>query len=99
MKRLVAALRHQGAREIHLRSSWPPLRHPCYFGIDIPQEEALVAAGRTVDEIAANIAVDRLGHLSTARVGPARESAATGNAAQEETTKTPVPNDISEGCM
>src|SRR5947209_12283313 len=35
MKRLVAALRNQGAREIHVRSSSPPLRHPCYFGIDI----------------------------------------------------------------
>ena len=52
MKRLVAALRHQGAREIHLRSSSPPLRHPCYFGIDIPQESELIEAGRTIQEVA-----------------------------------------------
>ena len=45
MKRLVAAMRHQGVEEIHLRSSSPPLRHPCYFGIDIPQENELIAAG------------------------------------------------------
>src|SRR5207247_2182798 len=58
MKRLVAALRHQGVREIHLRSSAPPLRHPCYFGIDIPQAAALVAAGRSIQEIANYIGVD-----------------------------------------
>jgi len=71
MKRLVAALRHQGVKEIHLRSSSPPLRHPCYFGIDIPQEEELIAAGRTVEEVAAYIGVDSLGYLSTTGLGRA----------------------------
>ncbi len=71
MKRLVAALRHQGVKEIHLRSSSPPLRHPCYFGIDIPQEEELIAAGRTVEEVAAYIGVDSLGYLSTTSLGRA----------------------------
>ena len=71
MKRLVAALRHQGVKEIHLRSSSPPLRHPCYFGIDIPQEEELIAAGRSVEEIAAYIGVDSLGYLSTTGLGRA----------------------------
>ncbi|HYX48395.1 MAG TPA: hypothetical protein VE843_01535, partial [Ktedonobacteraceae bacterium] len=74
MKRLVAALRHQGVKEIHLRSSSPPLRHPCYFGIDIPQEEELIAAGRTVEEIAAYIGVDSLGYLSTSNLGRALAS-------------------------
>src|SRR6266568_179767 len=69
MKRLVAALRHQGAKEIHLRSSAPPLRHPCYFGIDIPQEDELIAAGRSVQEIADYIGVDSLGYLSVAGLG------------------------------
>ncbi len=71
MKRLVAALRHQGAKEIHLRSSSPPLRHPCHFGIDIPQEEELVAAGRSVSEVAEYIGVDSLGYLSLAGLGRA----------------------------
>jgi len=71
MKRLVAALRHAGAREIHLRSSAPPLRHPCYFGIDIPQEQELIAAGRSVKEIADYISVDSLGYLSIAGLGRA----------------------------
>lgn len=74
MKRLVAALRRQGAREIHLRSSAPPLRHPCYFGIDIPQESELIAAGRTVQEIADYIGVDSLGYLSLAGLGRAINS-------------------------
>jgi amidophosphoribosyltransferase len=74
MKRLVAALRHQGVKQIHLRSSSPPLRHPCYFGIDIPQEEELIAAGRTVEEVAAYIGVDSLGYLSTAGLGRALAS-------------------------
>src|SRR5579875_2542941 len=71
MKRLVAALRHQGAKEIHLRSSSPPLRHPCYFGIDIPREEELIAAGRSVQEIADYIGVDSLGYLSLEGLGKA----------------------------
>lgn len=75
MKRLVAALRHQGVKEIHLRSSAPPLRHPCYFGIDIPQEEELIAAGRTVQEVADYIGVDSLGYLSTAGLARAIASA------------------------
>jgi amidophosphoribosyltransferase len=87
MKRLVAALRHQGVKEIHLRSSSPPLRHPCYFGIDIPQEEELIAAGRSVEEVAAYIGVDSLGYLSTTRLGRALASVA---AIQREADKSSV---------
>ncbi len=99
MKRLVAALRNQGAKEIHLRSSSPPLRHPCYFGIDIPQEEELVAAGRTVDEIAAYIGVDSLGYLSTAGLGRAINSVEIANVLEEDTAKTLLRNEFCYGCM
>ncbi|BCL81972.1 amidophosphoribosyltransferase [Ktedonobacteria bacterium brp13] len=75
MKRLVSALRNRGVKEIHLRSSAPPLRHPCYFGIDIPQEDELIAAGRTVQEIADYIGVDSLGYLSLAGLGRAIQTA------------------------
>lgn len=71
LTRLVAALRRYGAKEIHLRSSAPPLRHPCWFGIDIPQEEELIAAGRTVQEVAEYIGVDSLGYLSIPGLGRA----------------------------
>ncbi len=75
MKRLVAALRHYGAKEIHLRSSAPPLRHPCHFGIDIPQEVELIASGRSVQEVSDYIGVDSLGYLSIAGLGRAISSA------------------------
>jgi amidophosphoribosyltransferase len=58
-------LREAGAREVHLRISSPPIRHPCYFGIDFPTEHELVASGRTVEEIRSFIGVDSLGYLST----------------------------------
>jgi amidophosphoribosyltransferase len=57
-------LREAGAREIHLRISSPPIRHPCYFGIDFPTATELVAAERTVEEIRNFIGVDSLGYLS-----------------------------------
>jgi amidophosphoribosyltransferase len=75
VKRLVSALRNRGVKEIHLRSSAPPLRHPCYFGIDIPREEELIAAGRTIEEIADYIGVDSLGYLSLAGLGRAIKTA------------------------
>ena len=79
MKRLVAALRHHGVKEIHLRSSSPPLRHPCYFGIDIPQEAELIAAGRSVQEVADYIGVDSLGYLSLEGLGRALASESKGS--------------------
>ncbi|HEX4208664.1 MAG TPA: amidophosphoribosyltransferase [Ktedonobacteraceae bacterium] len=66
MKRLTSALRNRGVKEIHLRISSPPLRNPCYFGIDIPQEAELTAANKTVQEVADYIGVDSLGYLSLA---------------------------------
>jgi amidophosphoribosyltransferase len=58
------ALRHAGAKEIHLRVSCPPIRHPCFYGIDFPTTKELVATGRTVDEIAKYVEVDTLAYLS-----------------------------------
>jgi amidophosphoribosyltransferase len=99
MKRLVAALRHQGAKEIHLRSSSPPLRHPCYFGIDIPQESELIAAGRTVAEIAAYIDVDSLGYLSITGLGRAIASANGSNSLDDRSANAALHNEFCYGCM
>jgi len=79
VKRLVSALRNRGVKEIHLRSSAPPLRHPCHFGIDIPQEEELIAAGRSVQEVADYIGVNSLGYLSLAGLGRAIKTAEAKN--------------------
>ncbi|MBM4031647.1 MAG: amidophosphoribosyltransferase [Planctomycetes bacterium] len=57
-------LRDAGAKEIHLRISSPPIRNPCYFGIDFPTSTELVAHQRTVEQIREFIGVDTLGYLS-----------------------------------
>ena len=61
---LVAMVRAAGAREVHMRVSSSPVTGPCYYGIDTPNREELIAANMTVDEIAANLGVDSLGYLS-----------------------------------
>lgn len=60
----VRAIRRAGAKEIHLRVSCPPIRHPCFYGIDFPTSEELIAHNRTVDEVAAFLEVDSLAYLS-----------------------------------
>lgn len=57
-------LRKAGAKEIHLRIASPPIRNPCFFGIDFPSPRELVAATHPVDEIARILNVDSLAYLS-----------------------------------
>ena len=60
----VRLLRDAGAREVHLRISCPPTRFPCFYGIDFPTPDQLIAASRSVEEVASFIGVDSLGYLS-----------------------------------
>jgi amidophosphoribosyltransferase len=64
VQRRVALLREAGAREVHVRISCPPIRHPCFFGIDFATRVELVAANRDVDQIRTYIGADSLGYLS-----------------------------------
>ncbi|MCK4326328.1 amidophosphoribosyltransferase [bacterium] len=57
-------LREAGAKEVHMRVSCPPLKYPCFYGIDFPTKEELIASSRTVDEIAKFLSLDSLGYLS-----------------------------------
>jgi amidophosphoribosyltransferase len=57
-------LRSAGAREIHVRISCPPTAHPCFFGIDFPTTEELIAGQKTVEEIREYVHADSLGYLS-----------------------------------
>jgi len=57
-----AALRDAGATEVHLRISAPPIRHPCYYGIDFQHADELIAAERSVDEIRDFVGADSLGY-------------------------------------
>jgi len=61
---LAGMLREGGARAVHLRVSAPPLRHGCFFGVDIPDERLLIAVGRDEIDIAAELGVDSVGYLS-----------------------------------
>lgn len=61
---LVALVRAAGAREVHMRVSSPPMTGPCYYGIDTPDRDQLIAANHGVHEIAQEIGVDSLGYLS-----------------------------------
>ena len=60
----MGALRRAGAKEIHLRVSCPPIRHPCFYGIDFPSSEELIANDKTVDEIRDYLEIDSLAYLS-----------------------------------
>ncbi len=61
---IVALLRQAGAKEVHMRVASPPIRYPCFMGVDMARQEQLIAANMNVDEIAAHIGVDSLGYLS-----------------------------------
>jgi amidophosphoribosyltransferase len=63
-RRRVMRLREAGAKEVHMRISCPPLKHPCFYGIDFPTSEELVAGDMDVDEICEFIGADSLGYLS-----------------------------------
>jgi amidophosphoribosyltransferase len=61
---LVKFLRGSGAREVHFRIGSPPLRFPCFYGIDLPSRDELVGANLSVPEIAEMLQVESLGYLS-----------------------------------
>ncbi|HUP20610.1 MAG TPA: amidophosphoribosyltransferase [Gemmatimonadota bacterium] len=63
-KALVSLIREAGAAEVHVRVASPPLRHPCYYGIDIPSREELIAARMSVPEIRDFLGANSLGYLS-----------------------------------
>ena len=63
-KKRIAALRRGGAKEVHMRISCPPVRHPCFFGIDFPTCTELIATQRSIAEICKFIEADSLGYLS-----------------------------------
>jgi amidophosphoribosyltransferase len=57
-------LREAGAREVHMRISSPPIKWPCFYGIDMPDQDELIGARLEVGEIRAHIAADSLFYLS-----------------------------------
>jgi amidophosphoribosyltransferase len=63
-RKLMRMLRAVGTKEIHFRVSSPPIRFPCFYGIDTPNREELIAAKNEVGDIARYLEVDSMGYLS-----------------------------------
>jgi len=63
-KKLMQMLRGVGVKEIHVRISSPPIRYPCFYGIDTPTRSELIAANCSLDEIRRFLDVETLGYLS-----------------------------------
>ncbi len=61
---VVRMVREAGAKEVHLRSASPPIMHPDFYGIDLPDRDRLLAANNTLEEMARFLEVDSLGFLS-----------------------------------
>ena len=66
--RIVGMLKAAGAKAVHMRVASPPFLWPCYFGIDIPVREQLIAYERSIDEIRKMIGADSLGYLRVERL-------------------------------
>ena len=65
-KRLVQLLKDAGAKEVHLRIASPPLKYPCFYGIDIQTRKELIAANHTLEEMRECLGADSLEFLSEA---------------------------------
>lgn len=63
-RKIVEMMRHAGAKEVHMRISSPPITHGCYYGIDTPSREDLLASSHSVEEIAKFIGVESLAFIS-----------------------------------
>jgi len=60
----IVELKKAGAKEVHVRISCPPTKNPCFYGVDFPSRDRLIAANHSIEEIAKFINADSLGYLS-----------------------------------
>ena len=63
-RKIVRMVREAGAKEVHVRISCPPTISPCYYGVDTPTREELIASSNTPDEICKFLGADSLGYVS-----------------------------------
>jgi len=64
LRKIVQILRRGGAKEVHVRIGCPPVRAPCYYGIDMKTRVQFIATGKTVQQIGEYLTADSLGYLS-----------------------------------
>jgi amidophosphoribosyltransferase len=96
---IVRMLREAGAREIHVRISSPPVKWPCYYGIDFATRAELIANGLEVEEIRRSIGADSLGYVSLDGLISATQVASDRLCSACFTGEYPIriPEDLSEG--
>ncbi len=70
-RKIVKMLKAAGALEVHLRISSPPTQWPCFYGIDTPSRQELIAASHSTEEIARYVTADTLGYLTLEGLGTA----------------------------
>ena len=63
-RKLVRMVRNAGAREVHMRISCPPTISPCFYGVDTPTKNQLIAAVKSIEEIREFLEADSLRYLS-----------------------------------
>jgi len=63
-KKIIKMIRNAGATEIHMRISSPPTSYPCFYGIDTPTRQELIASTHSIEEIRKYITADTLGYIS-----------------------------------
>ena len=63
-KKIVEMVREAGATEVHIRISCPPTTNSCYYGVDTPHRQDLIASRMTTDQVCDYIGADSLGYLS-----------------------------------
>ncbi|MBN2455150.1 MAG: amidophosphoribosyltransferase [Sedimentisphaerales bacterium] len=88
------ALRQAGAKEIHMRVSCPPLRFPCFYGVDFPTKEELLANNRNLEQIREFLEVDSIGYMSLEGLLSCAVEPADNYCTACWTGKYPIPVDI-----
>ena len=63
-RKIVKMVRNAGAKEVHMRISSPPTAYPCFYGIDTPTRNELIAATHSLEEIRKYLTADSIGYLS-----------------------------------
>lgn len=82
-RKIVEMVRQAGAKEVHMRISSPPTAHSCFYGIDTPSTEDLMAHTHTVEQIAEHIGVDSLAYISVDGLYQAMGEAKRNNASPQ----------------
>ncbi|HEU0194750.1 MAG TPA: amidophosphoribosyltransferase [Gaiellales bacterium] len=95
-RKLVTMLFEAGALEVHLRVSSPPIISPCFYGIDMAEQEQLIASGRTVEEVGERLGATTLAYLSLEGLQGATEHPAESfcRACLTGVYPTPIPDDL-----